>query len=185
MTNLPVHTPLDKVQFERLFKEHFVHLCNFANQYVHDLDTAKDIVQKVFVSLWENRAGIDSRKSVASYLFTSVKNRSLNYIRDQKKYRSHTLDLDCGDFEIAISDDEQDIQELKDRIKKALSTLPEKCRLVFEMSRYQQMKYREIAEELSISQKTVEAHMTKAMKSLRANLREYSPLLLFLLNWII
>ena len=173
MSNAAPHNPLDKSGFEALFKSHFQYLCNFAIQYVEDADTAQDICQKVFISLWEKRSEINVNKSIKSYLFTSVKNRCLNHIRDQKKFRSKVLDLDCNDFEIANEEDHFGLEELEQKIEKALNELPEKCRLVFEMSRFQEKKYREIAEELHISQKTVEAHMSKAMKHLRMYLAEY------------
>ncbi len=175
------HKSLDKPLFEQLFKNHFVHLCNFAFQYINDTESARDIVQKVFVNLWESREKINAENSITSYLFTAVKSRCLNHIRDQKKYRSRVLDVEIDSFEIAVEDDDFTLKELKDKIKAALDELPEKCRLVFEMSRYQGKKYKEIAEELEISQKTVEAHMSKALKSLRANLNDYFYLLLLLL----
>jgi RNA polymerase sigma-19 factor, ECF subfamily len=173
MSESSTYKPLDKSGFETLFKLHFKYLCHFAQQYVMDADSAQDICQKVFINLWEKRAEIDSTKSLKSYLFTSVKNRCLNHIRDQKKFRSKTLDLDCADFSIIEETDHFAVEELQDKIEKALSALPEKCRLVFEMSRFQSMKYREIAEELEVSQKTVEAHMSKAIKHLREHLEDY------------
>ena len=173
---------MDKNQFEQLFKLHYVHLCNFARQFVYDEDSAQDICQKVFVKLWEKRAGLDGRKSLKSYLFTSVKNRCLNHIRDNKKYRSRFLDVDCGDIEIATEDNDQFAEQvLQEKIDTVLNSLPPKCRQVFEMSRYEDKKYREIAEELNVSQKTVEAHMTKAMKLFRAALASYLVSLLILM----
>jgi len=180
MSRLTPYQSFDRKQFEKLFKEHFQYLCNFALQYVEDMDTAQDICQKVFIALWEKREEVDPKKSLKSYLFTSVKNRCLNHIRDQKKYRSKVLDLDCGDIDIATEEDHFSENDLKEKIEKALNQLPEKCRLVFEMSRFQNMKYREIAEELEISQKTVEAHMSKAMKSLREHLKDHLLVLLIL-----
>ncbi len=184
MPNSSEHKNLDKPFFEQLFKTHFVHLCNFSNQFVKDTDSAKDITQKVFINLWENREKIDTQKSIQSYLFTSVRNRSLNYIRDQKKFRSEVLDLELHDFEIPFDEDGIAMSELKDKVSEALDKLPEKCRLVFEMSRFQNMKYKDIAEELDISVKTVEAHMSKALKSLRANLEDYNYILLLIYGFL-
>jgi len=182
MSKLTTHTTFDQSQFEKLFKSHYSYLCNFAQQYVEDMDTAQDICQKVFITLWEKRASIDSKQSIKSYLFTAVKNRCLNHIRDHKKYRSRVLDLDCGDIEIAADEvDLEDAQALKNKIEQVLNSLPEKCKMVFEMSRYQGMKYREIAEELGIAQKTVEAHMSKAMKILREELKGFLEILLLIL----
>ncbi len=184
MPNSSEHKTLDKPLFEQLFKTHFVHLCNFAYQFVKDTDSSKDITQKVFINLWENREKIDAQKSIQSYLFTSVRNRCLNYIRDQKKYRSEVLDLETYDFEIPFEEDTMAMSELKDKVAAALNELPEKCRLVFEMSRYKNMKYKEIAEELDVSVKTVEAHMSKALKSLRSNLKDYVYILLIIYGWL-
>ena len=172
---------INKVEFEQLFKSHYAHLCNFARQYVHDEDSAQDICQKVFVKLWEKRGHMDPRQSLKSYLFTAVKNRCLNHIRDHKKYRSRFLDVDCGDIEVAVVDVDRFAETaLQEKIDAVLASLPPKCRLVFEMSRFEEKKYREIAEELNVSQKTVEAHMTKAMKIFRTALAPFIWVLLVL-----
>lgn len=157
---------------------YFERLCSFARQYVSDNDTAQDICQKVFISLWEKRATIDPERSISSYLFTSVRNRCLNHIRDHKKFRSRLLDVECGEIEIGITEDHFALEELQQRIEAILETLPPKCRQVFELSRYENKKYKEIAEELDIAQKTVEAHMSKAIKSLRDQLGDYLTMLI-------
>ena len=164
---------LDHQRFEQLFKEHFAHLCNFAYQFVKDRAAAQDISQKVFLNLWENRASIDLSKAPKSYLFTAVRNRSLNYLRDHQRYRSRVLDLDIHDLDQRKEADEPDLDELRTKIAQALDTLPAKCRQVFEMRRYRGMKYRDIAEELGRSQKTVEAHMSRALRGLREALKDY------------
>lgn len=165
--------PFDQREFEQLFKSHFQHLCNFARQYVGDGEVAQDITQKVFIQLWEKRESLDPNLSIKSYLFTSVKNRCLNHIRDSKNYRSKVLDVDCGDIEVAVEEDFLAVEELQSRIDYALASLPEKCRQVFELSRFEGKKYREISEELGIAQKTVEAHMSKAIKTLRTHLKQF------------
>ena len=93
--------------FENLFKTHFQHLCNFAQNYVSDFETSKEIVQDVFIKLWDNKTQIDLKKSIKSYLFTSVKNRCLNYIRDNKKFRSNVLDVDIADYDISFEETEE------------------------------------------------------------------------------
>lgn len=182
MSGKASHTVFNEREFEQLFNSHFQYLCNFAKQYVDDMDIAQDLTQKVFIRLWEKREELDPKLSIKAYLFTSVKNRCLNYLRDQKKYRSKILDLDCADVEIAVEEDYFAEKELSEKIEAALASLPEKCRQVFEMSRYQGLKYKEIAEELDISQKTVEAHMSKAMKILRTLLKPFIWLLFFLIK---
>ncbi len=174
-------------QFEELFRAEYTRLCGFARQYVHDDDMAKDICQHVFIKLWERRNEIDRNKSVTSYLFTAVKNRCLNYIRDNKKFRSNLLDVVCGDIDFVDPNDSDHLEfaELQASIEYALERLPDKCRKVFELSRFHHKKYREIAEELGIAQKTVEAHMSKAMRILRECLKSYRLIgtLVFLMNF--
>ena len=177
------YSNLNKDLFEQLFKEHFVHLCNFARNYVPDLDDAKEIVQDVFINLWNKRETISSEKSVKSYLFTSVKNRCFNFIRDNKKFRSNVLDIDIADYEMPYENDSFSGSELQTKINNAINKLPEKCRQVFKLSRIEELKYKEIAEKLNISVKTVEAQMSKALKVLREELKEYiTVILLFLMS---
>lgn len=182
MPNPATHSSLDQDTFEQLFKTHFVHLCNFAYQYTNDTDAAKDITQKVFIHLWENRTQMDPQKALKSYLFTSVRNRSLNYIRDNKKYRSRLLDVEIEDLDLTFEEDDLALEELKEKVQEALAELPEKCRQVFEMSRFQHMKYKEIAEELDLSVKTVEAHMSRALKGLKEHLKDYYFLIILFMN---
>lgn len=176
------HTHLNRFVFEKLFKELYTTLCHFAYVFTNDYDSAQEIAQDVFINLWQKRETIDPKRSIKSYLFTSAKNRSLNYIRDNKKFRSQYLDVD---LELEIPVEDKDIfseKEKKDRIDRALDKLPQKCREVFELSRFEEMKYKDIAEKLNISIKTVEVHMSKALKILREELRDLMILLLVMLN---
>ena len=155
-----------------------------AKKYLNDIDLAKEIVHDAFLKLWEKRDEIDSNKSVKSYLYTTIHNRSLNYIRDNKKFDKkeektemleRTENWDYTNHMIAT--------EIEAKITQTLDSLPEKCRQIFVMSRYEELKYREIAEKLNISIKTVETQMSKALKAMRKNLAEYiSVLLLFLIR---
>lgn len=163
-----------KQQFETLFREHFTGLCYFAHKYLGDMDSCKEIVHNVFVSVWEKRHEFDFEKPAKSYLFTSVYNRSMNHIRDKKKFISsdeevsiHILEK-AGDFNNIL-----ETAELEARINLSIMNLPEKCKQIFQMNRYDEKKYSEIAEELGISVKTVEAQMSKALKILRENLKDY------------
>ncbi len=180
MLNQDQNKIFDEDMFEQLFKAYFVKLCNYAIGFVNDRDTAKDITQKVFISLWEKRKNIDPQKSIQSYLYTAVKNRCFNYIRDNKKYHSDVLDLETIDFDFMMELDSDSILELEEKINYALNLLSDKCRIVFEMSRFKNMKYKDIAKELNISVKTVEAHISKALKTLREQLKDYN-LLIFIL----
>lgn len=173
---------LDEVTFEKLFRNHFKGLTWFAVRYVKDVETAREIVQDAFIHLWEKRDTIDLSKSVKSYLASSVYNKSLNYIRDNKKF-----DRDILTFENLFPDaayDQTDrliTAELDKKIKEAIDELPEKCREVFVMSRFQNLKYQEIADKLQISVKTVETQMSKALQHMREKLSEYMPVILLML----
>lgn len=176
---------MSKKEFEELFREYFKPLTAFAKKYLNDIDLAKEMVHEAFLKLWEKREEVDTNKSVKSYLYTTVYNRSLNYIRDNKKF-----DRTEGKTELLERSENWDqtnqmiAVEIETKINQTLDDLPEKCRQIFVMSRYEELKYKEIAEKLDISIKTVETQMSKALKALRKNLAEYMTVLLFVIgNW--
>jgi RNA polymerase sigma-70 factor (ECF subfamily) len=177
---------MDKMDFEALFKTHFAGLCRFANKYVEDYDASKDIVHAVFVNLWNKRDTIDANTSLKSYLFTSVHNRCLNHIRDQKKLVHHELPLEQTDMlNFVESRDFVEENETIDRINEAIAALPDKCREIFVMSRFDELKYREIAEKLDISVKTVETQVSRALKQLKESLKDLLFTLVILLTIIL
>ncbi len=168
---------MDKKTFEDLFRTHFKHLCTFALKYVKDLDTAKEIVQDVFLNLWEKRDSIDPAMSIKSYLTTAIYNRSLNHLRDHKKFNSDILSFEnLYPFNDQESTDHLVTYELHQKINLAIDELPLKCKEVFMLNRFEDLKYREIAEKLNISVKTVETQMSKALQHLRVRLVEYLPI---------
>jgi RNA polymerase sigma-70 factor, ECF subfamily len=171
-----------KRKFEVLFKEHFTSLSYFARKYTGDLDSAKELVHTVFIRIWENRHEFEWEKPAKSYLFTAVYNRSMNYIRDNRRFISHDA---ASEQKLIIDEsvyaDTAEQAELEERIRKALMALPEKCREVFELSRFEGKKYGEIASQLNISVKTVETHMSKALQILKAELKDYLTVLILLL----
>lgn len=173
---------LEKENFERLFKEEFAGLVIFAIQYVKDYEAAREIVQEAFVNMWSRREQIDPSKAVKSYLITSVKNRSLNFLRDNKKFDSNLLiHEELYPLPAYQQSDHLVVTELKEQITLAIKELPEKCREVFLLNRDEHKKYQEIADQLQISVKTVETQMSKALQHLRIRLKEYLVILLMLL----
>jgi RNA polymerase sigma-70 factor (ECF subfamily) len=164
-------------------------LAYFARKYTGDLDSAKEIVHTVFIRIWENRSDFDWEKPAKSYLFTSVYNRSLNFIRDNRRFVSHEeAFVNHLVPEEAVFHDTLDAAELEGRIGQALQKLPEKCREIFELSRFENKKYAEIAEVLGISVKTVETQMSKALQVLKNELKDYLTIILLMLlknmhNW--
>ncbi len=139
-------------------------------KYVREVDDAKGIVQDVFVVLWDKYPTLPADTNFKSYLFTAVKNRCLNQLRDRKKMTS--MDA-LRDADFADETDDLSTQELEAEIEIALNTMPSKCREAFELSRNQGLKYAEIAEQMGISVKTVEAHITKALGILREHLAKF------------
>lgn len=167
-------------QFEQLFRELFKPLCSFALKYTRDIDEAKGLVQEAFISVWEKMETLPPDTHYRSYLYTAVRNRCLNYLRDRKK----TVDLsDVSELLLPqVEGQTPEARELEITIEKAINSLPEKCREVFELSRFADLKYIQIAEKMGISVKTVEAQMSKALHALRDRLGGFLVLLL-LINW--
>jgi len=171
--------------FEKLFRGHFKGLCFLAQRYVKDLETAREIVQEVFVAFWEKRATIDLSKSPKSYLATSVSNKCLNYLRDNKKFNKDLLIAENIFVELpAETSDFLVVEEINKKIDNAIAELPEKCREIFVMNRFEQLKYHEIAEKLQLSVKTVESQMSKALQHMRLRLADYITLVLMILYFM-
>jgi RNA polymerase sigma-70 factor, ECF subfamily len=164
--------------FEMYFKNLYQPLCNYANSFLYDREESEEIVQATFLTVWEKRETLNVSSSVKSYLYAMVRNACLNLIKHEKikqKYAveaSYTNEGYDGVMETVTS------VELEDRIAKAIEQLPEQCRLVFKLSRFEELKYQEIADQLEISVKTVENHIGKALKLMREHLKDYLPLLI-------
>ena len=166
--------------FGELFNEYYEPLCRACLRYVPDRHEAEEIVQDLFVHLWERRGELAIGKSVAAYLFKSVVNRALNYKTHQQLKRTHLDHVKSKANDINRDPGFLEEEELYARYQTILAHMPEKRRKVFLMSRKHGLKYAEIAERMSISVKTVEVHLSKALQDLRRKLREYLPLLLVL-----
>jgi RNA polymerase sigma-70 factor, ECF subfamily len=160
--------------FNRLFSDYYVNLCRFAYTYLKDHDISEEIVQEVFITLWEQRATIDIQVSIRSLLYTAVKNKSLNYVRNQNTRIRHEDEFareQASRVSHIINFCER--EELSHIIDTAINELPEQCRTIFEMSRNQNLTYHEIAQQLNISPKTVENQMSIALRKLRNKLSPY------------
>jgi len=149
------------------------------------MEEAKEIVQGLFLKIWIKRNELDINTSVKSYLYRAVQNYALNHLHQQKVKQKYIINK--AHFPNQSSENGQlkmEEEELKILIKSAVLKLPDKRRKIFELSRYENMKYTQIAEHLTISVKTVEAQMSKSLKYLRQVLKEYLPVLLLLAIWI-
>ena len=174
---------LDEAAFEGLFKESFVPLCSYCQyKFSFDLDTAKEVVHNGFLKLWEHRNTLSPTQSAASYLHTIITNNSLDFIRHEKVKQKHVRFIlqKPEVFQQAISENGPDLKNLSAAIDEAVAELPEQMRRVFELSRYEGLKYAEVAQELSISVKTVETQMSRALARLRQQLARYLVILILL-----
>lgn len=175
----------DRSLFDELFTRYYRPLCYRAYIQISDRTESEDIVQSLFLSLWDNRESLNLTYSIESYLIGAVNNLCNNYKKRnivKDRWESSTLiartieGIVCNSDHLILED------ELIKRYNRALDMLPPRCREVFLLSREQDLKYREIALKLNISEKSVESHMRRALQILRSELREYLPQLLTILN---
>jgi len=173
----------DEAAFEQVFKTHYKNLHAYAFTILKDEDEAEEMVQQVFFKLWERSEHLSFSGPIAAYLYRAVHNESLNFIKHQKVIAGHQLH---GAYSMKNKSEQAQPRmirnELENKFREALNELPEQCRTVFQLSRFEDMKYKEIADKLDISVKTVENHMGKALKLLRTKLVDFLPLLLILLS---
>lgn len=171
-------TVINSSVLEDLFRDHYEALTRYAFTIVKDNREAEDVVQKLFVKLWEKRHELEILNDVRAYLYRSTYNSSLNALKRLNRMTEMTAST-----EVNISEGTTDAShrvlsgELEDRIEHALGRLPEKCGEVFRLSRFQDLTYKEISEQLNVSIKTVENHMGKALRIMRKELEEYLPMI--------
>lgn len=161
--------------YESIFKSYYAQLVGAAESMLRERSAAEDVVQDVMVELWKRRQSIDVETSLRAYLFRAVRNRSLNQIRHRKiapLADPETANRVAGG---GAADRELETRELNTALRKAVATLPDRCREVFELSRVQGLSYAEIGKVLEISVKTVEAQMGKALRVLREALAAFLP----------
>lgn len=178
----------DSSAFEILFKRHYANLCKRVKAMLNDEEAAEDVVQQLFMKIWESRETMVLPDSVAAYLFTAARNRALNYIKSQSRKSDNEIPLNQYHDEADHRTEEQmDAKELQKALYAAIDQLPEKRREVFVLSRFEGKSYKEIAEILNISVKTVEAQMGKALSTLREFITKHqqNPILIALfLLWL-
>lgn len=172
----------NKQAFETLFRSYYSLLCRYAKSLLNDLDEAEEVVQNTFYSIWNKRESLEIKGSLKAYLYKAVHNDCLNKLKHLKvrnmyaeEYK-HTMGKAYEDSGKLLQ-----AKELRQKIDDALATLPEQCGRVFKLSRFEELKYAEIAEHLNISVKTVEIHMSKALKLMREQLKDYLPTLIWLM----
>ena len=164
-------------EFQEVFNELFPELCVYAVKYVSDFDTSKDIVQDVLAMFWEENNKLLNRNLIKPYLYRAVRNRALNYNKREKR-KTGLNDL-LGQLKDNLEDSSQGIEDelsfadLQNDLEKAIVELPEQRQKIFRMSRFEQMKHKEIASKLGISPKTVETQIYRSLIVLRDKLKQY------------
>lgn len=190
MKTIDLNSSKENLAFEEIYLSYFSKMKYFAKEYVISDEEAENIVQDVFLELWEKREMISMHLNIIAYLFTTIKNKCLNHLRHQtvvQEAATHlqeeyaiTLKMNLDSLAALDSDifSDQDVEAI---IAHALDSLSEKCRQIFIMSKIEGKKQKQIADELDISINTVETQMGIAYKKLRQELKNYYPIFLFLL----
>ena len=158
-----------------IFRKYYAFLCRSVYRIINDSQITEDLAQEVFYELWKKRDRININTSLKAYLKRAALNKALNYIRDQKiDFRNAPPQEDLESKQITVVQ-KLSADNLQQEIDQAIDSLPERCRLVFVLSRYEEMSYQQIADQLDISIKTVENQISKALKYLRKALAEHLP----------
>lgn len=171
----------NKKAFDALFIKYYAMLCAYARSFV-SVEDAEEVVQDTMLWMWENRKTNDIETSLHYYLFKAVKNKCFT-LNNRNSLRFQIEKILTPDMQELFEDpDFYILEELTQKIEKAIQNLPESYRIAFEMNRFQNKTYQEIATELNVSPKTVDYRIQQALKQLRTELKDYLPLLLFLLH---
>lgn len=171
--------------FDYLFRKHYKGLCAQAMLYLKDLDAAQGLVQDCFIKFWEKRSEVADIQNIPGYLSYMVRNQCIDYLRKVKAIAKVHNEHESGKTRSENStEDLVMLHDFEEELVIALSHLSDRCRMAFEYSRFEELTYPEIAEKMNISVKAVEALLSRALKSLRLELKEYFPLLLLFLNAI-
>jgi RNA polymerase sigma-70 factor (ECF subfamily) len=172
--------------FEAIFKQYYTGLCLYASSVVKSDFVAEEIVEDLFLKIWQDYISIEITTSLRAYLYKSVHNRCIKYLRHQKveqKYNIYYLEsVNNNALDFSVSSDYPIAnlisQELEKEIEEAVNNLPDQCRECFCLHRYDELTYPEIAEKLNISVNTVKTQMCRALQKLREALKDFLPLFL-------
>jgi len=153
--------------FKLLFDKYYKYLCLVVYRMIPDRNLTEDIVQEVMHDFWKKHKTIEIKTSIKAYLHRSTINKTLNHIRDKKMVYEDEAQMVALKSKTADIDELINVRELQNSINEAIETLPNRCRIIFSLSRFEELSYKEIAEKLAISVKTVENQISKALRILR------------------
>ena len=175
----------DETVLKELFNLHYLNVCGAISRFIRDTNLVEDLAQEVFIRFWEKRHQINITSSIPAYLRRMAINEALAHLRKNKRFQEEELDTNLS-FSADNSGEDQFMHgELQQQVTRAINTLPPKCRAIFQLSRFEDLTYREIADKLDISIKTVENQMGKALKILRQELGGYLKLIFFIMPWFL
>jgi RNA polymerase sigma-70 factor, ECF subfamily len=171
-----------------LYEKNYTGLCTYAMRFTKNKDTSKEMVQTAFLKLWENRSISEIKESVIAYLFRAVRNNCLNFIKHEQIVNRYNESINKNLSELAevlqISNENglsiYLANELESRINEAIESLPEQCREIFKMSRFEGLKHAEIAEKKGLALNTIQKQISIALDKLKNQLIDYFPILIFL-----
>ena len=163
----------DQAVLKSLFQQHYLSVCKSIYRFVKDKSTTEDIAQDVFIKFWEKRKQLKITSSVAAYLHRMGTNEAISYLRRLKHFESEEVIEYSVPNNLVSGESEMLQSELQENVTEAINSLPPKCRAIFQLSRFEDLTYKEIAAKLDISVKTVENQMGKALRVLRGKLRGY------------
>ncbi len=181
----------DEHAFELLFKMYFKKLCVYANNYLYNKEESENIVKDAFVKIWERRSDLLVDSSLSGYLYTTVRNHAINHLQRERRKRAFLRNANEDfeqEYEAFYSCIEEYpvanliLQDINDRIRKVVNTLPPQCREVFILSRFEMLSHEEISEKTGITVATIKTQIVRALAKLRVELAEYLAVLLCLLS---
>ncbi len=179
----------DEQAFEQIYKEYYARLFHYLKGYLKEPEEIKDVIQDTFISLWSNRQALTDDTRIYAWLFTVVRNQCLNYIRNKEGRLRLQSALELHESERlrwqahmvqSFIPESITLSELSQMVDEAVREMPEACGKVFVLSRQEGLSYKEIGEQLNISPKTVENHISKALKILRNKFNDYHYFIIFL-----
>lgn len=166
--------------FETVFKENYSSMVRAARRILIDIEPAEEVIQDLFVKLWEKRDSLVINTSLPAYLHKAITNHAINYYKFQKKtvrFQDY-IGFEVDDYQSVAADESMLHNDLDKKVNALMKSLPEKRRMIFEMSRFEGMKNWQIAQQLGVSLKTVEYHMSAALDFMRTKLSDYLPVII-------